>query len=77
MEKFWIERSTHPVLKGKLFLQSNTGHCHSKSSVIRLLESETFRKYNSRLISIFQDALAMMESGMITGQIIKDYSKNL
>ena len=76
MEEFWIERSTHPVLKGKLFLRSNSGHCHSKSSVIRLLESEAFRKYNPHLISIFQDALAMMESGMIMGPIIKDYSKN-
>lgn len=68
---FYIEKSNLTGNKGDLFLKDNRGHCHLLESVKRLLESETFRDHNRRLIPTFEKAKEMMEKGQ-TGIVDED-----
>jgi hypothetical protein len=66
--KFWIERSELIGVRGELFLKSDNGHCHGIYSVDYLLQIDRFRKYNEKIVPIFEKALEMMKSNQ-TGPV--------
>jgi hypothetical protein len=60
--KFEIIRSTNIGIKNELFLKSDEGHCHVKTSVMFLLKSNIFKKTYPELIMTFEKVLNMMKS---------------
>jgi predicted glycosyltransferase len=61
---FKIENGKGTTNENDLFLigyGKDKGHYHTLNSVKELINSETFREYNSELIPIFEKALELME----------------